>query len=212
MRIISAKFDNIDVLDIIKQNIEDICLDFGDDYNSKITVVVNPHGDRISLSMDFNSFVFNDNFGNDINDISERIKDYLSMENFNFDYLIKYKVHSKSIEFDDKLPIFYFGNKPPFDKIIPEAKKYTDRYEDDSYNPLWSDSYKALDISKLNLPLCEDEKLSLNTDGIKTLLSDMENCFTVKGDVTMRRSWNLEKKFKPLGIMVDYINITFNKK
>jgi len=67
-------------------------------------------------------------------------------------------------------------------EIIPAAKEYSNRYDEDTDKALWNRHYKTLNVEKLNSNYMSDNKLALTGSDIETLLSDLDNC---------TKSWSL---------------------
>ncbi len=161
-----AKYDQVEKVKEIKQLVDDICLEIEDE----LPVVVKKYFslEQDDLSLDIypvdRPLIYSSDVNYLINDVAERIKDYLKIEKLNFNYVIKYRVEG---------PLFYNGNAGRFGtEIIPAAQKYS--AINDESEPIWNRHYKTLNIGSMCSMWSDD--FCLTSDDIKTLLSDLGNC------------------------------------
>jgi len=177
MIIMVAKYDELGKVKEVQQLVDDICLEIEDELPVDVKPFFKKEQDYLSLDIkvgESRNLVYSSDVDSLLNDVAERIKDYLKEEKYNFNYIIKYRV---------KGPLFYNGNAGRFGtEILSAADKYSSRYDEDSDKPLWSRNYKTLNVEKLSMSYATDDKLVLTGSDLDTLLSDLDNC---------TKSWSL---------------------
>jgi len=177
MIIIAAKYDNLEKVKEVEQYVDEICLELEDELPVEVKPYFSKEQDFLSLDISINegkSIIYSEGVDNLLTDVADRIKDYMKSEKYNFNYVIKWRV---------KGPLFYNGDAGRFGtEIIPAAKEYSRRYDDDTDKPLWNRNYKTLNVEKLSMNYATNDKLILTSSDIKTLLSDLGNC---------TKSWSL---------------------
>lgn len=211
MIIMVAKYDHLEKVKEVQQLVDDICLELEDE----LPVEVKPHfskeQDYLSLSVkveEGKKLVYSSDVNSLLNDVASRIKDYLKVENYNFDYIIKYKV---------KGPLFYNGNAGRFGtEIIEAAKEYSRRYDEDSQFAVWDRYYKTLNVEKLGYDLQANGKLFLTSLDLDTLLSDLDNCtksYSLNTDLERRPelSDQIKERNKVTEIELKHVSIVFRK-
>jgi len=174
MILIAAKYDELEKVKEVQQLVDDICLEIEDELPVDVKPYFSKEQDYLSLDIkvdEAKSLPYSSDVNSLLIDVSERIKDYLKSENLNFNYIIKYRV---------KGPLFYNGNAGRFGtEIIPAAKEYSNRYDEDTDKALWNRHYKTLNVEKLTVdfaPQSRQNILILTGSDIETLLSDLDNC------------------------------------
>ncbi len=211
MIIMVAKYDHLEKVKEVQQLVDDICLELEDE----LPVEVKPHfskeQDYLSLSVkveEGKKLVYSSDVNSLLNDVASRIKDYLKVENYNFDYIIKYKV---------KGPLFYNGNAGRFGtEIIEAAKEYSRRYDEDSQFAVWDRYYKTLNVEKLGYDWQANGKLFLTSLDLDTLLSDLDNCtksYSLNTDLERRPelSDQIKERNKVTEIELKHVSIVFRK-
>ncbi len=177
MIIMVAKYDELEKVKEVQQLVDDICLELEDELPVDVKPYFSKEQDHLSLDIkvgESRSLLYSSDVDSLLTDVSERIKDYLKEEKLSFNYIIKYKVEG---------PLFYNGDAGRFGtEIIPAAKEYSNRYDEDTDKALWNRHYKTLNVEKLNSNYMSDNKLALTGSDIETLLSDLDNC---------TKSWSL---------------------
>lgn len=221
MIIIAAKYDKIEKLKEIEQYVDDICLELEDDLPVEVKPYFKKEGDYLSLDIKINqnaSLKYSDDLDSAITNVSNRISDYVRQEGYNFNYIIKWIV---------KGPLFYNGTAGRFgDEIIPAAKEYSRRYDEDNDKPLWDRYHKTLNVEKLTVDFASESKfdtLILKSSDIKTLLSDLDNCtksFSLNTDLDRDRNREfpsptiqieLIERHKVTDIEIKQISVVFRK-
>lgn len=201
--IMIAKFDNIDKIKDMQQNIDDICLELEDDLPVDVEPHFDKHGDYLWIdvkikkdsSQENRYITFNDELDSKLKEVGERIVAYLKIEKYKgFEFKVKYKV---------KAPFHYKGSKGRFTDIIKKSTEWTEKYDMDSDYPLMDIDNNILNVSRLG-DQYSDEYFELTGDDIKTLLSDLDNC--VSGSIHDITSP------KPSVIELRSISIIFRKK
>jgi len=177
MVLMAVRYDNLEKVKEVEQLVDDICLELEDELPVLVKPYFSKEQDLLTLDIkvgESRTLLYSSELNLTVIDVCERIKDYLKAENFNFDYVIKYKV---------KGPLFYNGSAGRFGtEIIPAAKEYSRRY-DDSEQPLWNRHYETLNVERLSsVSYYSNDKLVLTGSDIETLLSDLDNC---------TKSWSL---------------------
>jgi hypothetical protein len=174
MIIVVAKFDNKEKNDYLTEYIDEICFEVEDEFGVDIKIDINKQGDKIFLPIKFNqSKEYNEDMSFIVNDVSERIKDFLKTEGKNVEYKIKFEVEG---------PFFYYGESGRFGNCLKDAaKKYTRDYDDNSYvvGAMYNSQYNCFNISRLVDRFGNIDKECpriLLEDDIKVLLSDIDNC------------------------------------
>jgi hypothetical protein len=182
MIIMIAKYDELEKVKEVQQLVDDICLELEDELPVDVKPYFSKEQDYLSLDVkvgESRNLVYSNDVDSLLNDVAERIKDYLKEEKYNFNYIIKYKV---------KGPLFYNGRNGRFgDEIIEAAKEYSSRYDEDTDKPLWSRYYQTLNVEKLSMSYASNDKLVLTGSDLDTLLSDLDNC---------TKSWSLNLDLK----------------
>lgn len=182
MIIMVAKYDELEKVKEVQQLVDDICLELEDELPVDVKPYFSKEQDYLSLDVkvgESRNLVYSNDVDSLLNDVAERIKDYLKEEKYNFNYIIKYKV---------KGPLFYNGRNGRFgDEIIEAAKEYSSRYDEDTDKPLWSRYYQTLNVEKLSMSYASNDKLVLTGSDLDTLLSDLDNC---------TKSWSLNLDLK----------------
>ena len=176
MIIMIAKYDYIKKIKEVEQYVSDICIEIEDEIPVKVTSSFDNQQDYLNLNIkkrDDRKIIFTDKIDFLFNDVSNRIKDYLKSENYNFNYKIIYAV---------KGPFWYKGNAGRFaTEIIPAAKDYSRKHDPSMY---------IFRGDVLNIEKCTgnylDKRFHLTGDDMKTLLSDLDNCirFTNNNKIT----------------------------
>jgi hypothetical protein len=182
MILMIAKYDELEKVKEVQQLVDDICLELEDELPVDVKPYFSKEQDYLSLDVkvgESRNLVYSNDVDSLLNDVAERIKDYLKEEKYNFNYIIKYKV---------KGPLFYNGRNGRFgDEIIEAAKEYSSRYDEDTDKPLWSRYYQTLNVEKLSMSYASNDKLVLTGSDLDTLLSDLDNC---------TKSWSLNLDLK----------------
>ena len=177
MILMVARYDHLEKVKEVQQLVDDICLELEDELPVEVKPFFRKEQDYLSLDIKISEdkpLVYSSDIDSLLTDVSERIKDYLKEEKYNFNYIIKYRV---------KGPLFYNGNAGRFGtEIIAAADEYSRRYDEDTDKPLWSRNYKTLNVERLSMSYATDNKLVLTGSDLDTLLSDLDNC---------TKSWSL---------------------
>lgn len=211
MILIAAKYDELEKVKEVQQLVDDICLELEDELPVDVKPFFSKEQDHLSLDIkvgESRSLLYSSDVDSLITDVAERIKDYLKEEKLNFNYIIKYKVEG---------PLFYNGDDGRFGtEIIPAAKEYSNRYDEDTDKPLWNRYYKTLNVEKLNSNYMSDNKLALTGSDIETLLSDLDNCtksWSLNVDLERypERADDLRERNKVTEIKLKQISVVFKK-
>lgn len=177
MVIMVVKYDELEKVKEIEKLVDDICLEIEDELPVDVKPYFSKEQDHLSLDIKIDenrNLLYSSDVNSLLTDVAERIKDYLKSEKLNFNYVIKYRV---------KGPLFYNGSAGRFGtEIIPAAKEYSNRYDEDTDKPLWDRYYTTLNVEKLSMNYATNDKLVLTGSDIETLLSDLDNC---------TKSWSL---------------------
>lgn len=177
MILMVARYDELEKVKEVQQLVDDICLEIEDELPVDVKPYFSKEQDYLSLDVrvsESRNLVYSSDVDSLLNDVAERIKDYLKEEKYNFNYIIKYRV---------KGPLFYNGNAGRFGtEIIEAAKEYSRRHDEDTDKPLWNHYYKTLNVERLSMSYVSNDKLVLTGSDINTLLSDLDNC---------TKSWSL---------------------
>jgi hypothetical protein len=172
-----VRYDHLEKVKEVEEYVDDICLEIEDELPVEVKPFFKKEQDYLSLDIripDSQSIKYSSEVNHLLTEVSERVKDYLKSQNYNFKYIIKYRV---------KGPLFYNGSNKRFgDEIIPAAKEYSRRNDGDHDKPLWDRYYKTLNIEKLGMSYPSNDKLVLTSSDLDTLLSDLDNC---------TKSWSL---------------------
>jgi hypothetical protein len=175
--IMAVRYDHLEKVKEVEEYVDDICLEIEDELPVEVKPFFKKEQDYLSLDIripDSQSIKYSSEVNHLLTEVSERVKDYLKSQNYNFKYIIKYRV---------KGPLFYNGSNKRFgDEIIPAAKEYSRRNDGDHDKPLWDRYYKTLNIEKLGMSYPSNDKLVLTSSDLDTLLSDLDNC---------TKSWSL---------------------
>ena len=210
MIIIAAKYDELGKVKEVEQYVDDICLELEDELPVDVKPYFSKEQDYLSLDVkvgESRNLVYSSDVDSLLNDVAERIKDYLKEEKYNFNYSIKYKV---------KGPLFYNGNAGRFgNEIIDAAEEYSRRY-DDTDKPLWNRYYKTLNVEKLSMNYATNDKLTLTGSDIDTLLSDLDNCtksWSLNVDLERYpdRADQMKERYKVTEIELKQVSIVFKK-
>jgi hypothetical protein len=162
-----AKYDNIDSISLIKQEIQEICNEF----KNNILPIINTWvsfdicGDNLVIHIlkQNEKLIFTDKLNNQVIELADKIKEYLKIHKYKLEYNIKYEVS------DD---VYYYGNKDRFGTdILAESIKYTRKNNSDFYYDRY---HKCINIHNLNN--IYNESLCLHANDLKILLSDLDNC------------------------------------
>jgi hypothetical protein len=211
MIIMIAKYDELEKVKEVQQLVDDICLELEDELPVDVKPFFSKEQDHLSLDIkvgESRTLLYSSDVDSLITDVAERIKDYLKEEKLNFNYIIKYKVEG---------PLFYNGDDGRFGtEIIPAAKEYSNRYDEDTDKPLWNRYYKTLNVEKLNSNYMSDNKLALTGSDIETLLSDLDNCtksWSLNVDLERypERADDLRERNKVTEIKLKQISVVFKK-
>jgi hypothetical protein len=211
MIIMVAKYDELEKVKEVQQLVDDICLELEDELPVDVKPFFKKEQDYLSLDVrvgESRNLVYSSDVASLLNDVAERIKDYLKEEKYNFNYIIKYKV---------KGPLFYNGNSGRFGtELIDAAKEYSRRHDEDTDKPLWDRYYKTLNVEKLSMNYAADNKLILTGSDIDTLLSDLDNCtksWSLNVDLERypERSDDLKERNKVTEIELKQVLIEFRK-
>jgi hypothetical protein len=211
MVIMAARYDELEKVKEVQQLVDDICLEIEDELPVEVKPFFKKEQDYLSLDIripDSQFIKYSDEVSQLLTDVSERIKGYMKLQNYNFDYIIKYRV---------KGPLFYNGNAGRFGtEIIPAAKEYSNRYDEDTDKALWNRHYKTLNVEKLNSNYMSDNKLSLTGSDIETLLSDLDNCtkswsLNVDLERNPERADEIKERYKVTDIDLKQVSIVFRK-
>jgi hypothetical protein len=211
MILIAAKYDELEKVKEVQQLVDDICLELEDELPVDVKPFFSKEQDHLSLDIkvgESRTLLYSSDVDSLITDVAERIKDYLKEEKLNFNYIIKYKVEG---------PLFYNGDDGRFGtEIIPAAKEYSNRYDEDTDKPLWNRYYKTLNVEKLNSNYMSDNKLALTGSDIETLLSDLDNCtksWSLNVDLERypERADDLRERNKVTEIKLKQISVVFKK-
>lgn len=210
-----AKFEDAETFSELENSIKDVWLEIKDDYPFEVKPNFNLQGDYISIDINLNQHVIKINKGLSnlrrerlikmIEELSERTKDFLEYEGFNFDYEIKFELGGNLI---------YTGNKGRFGKeIIPLAKEYLKSPIHVNRNTgvithkkeIYSPGYKMLRVDLLGLK----SKMALGIDDLETLLSDMDNCYDTNDEYWVEVR---PEEVKSKGLIIKNILVRFKKK
>ena len=211
MVIMVAKYDELEKVKNIQDYVDDICLEIEDNYPVEVKPYFSKEQDFLSLSIKEKNdkpITFTQELAELIDSVASRVKEYMKMEGYKFNYSTRWKV---------KGPLFYNGTAGRFGtEIIQAAKEWSARNDTDSDKPLWNDYYKTLDIEKLSDPWRERDILYTSTDDINTLLSDLGNCtksWSLNYDMKKYpdRADELKERNKVEEIQIKSIYIPFNK-
>jgi len=211
MILIAARYDELEKVKEVQQLVDDICLEIEDELPVDVKPFFSKEQDHLSLDIkvgESRTLLYSSDVDSLITDVAERIKDYLKEEKLNFNYIIKYKVEG---------PLFYNGDDGRFGtEIIPAAKEYSNRYDEDTDKPLWNRYYKTLNVEKLNSNYMSDNKLALTGSDIETLLSDLDNCtksWSLNVDLERypERADDLRERNKVTEIKLKQISVVFKK-
>ena len=209
--IIAARYDHLEKVKEVEQYVDDICLEIEDELPVEVKPFFKKEQDYLSLDIripDSQSVKYSDEVNYLLTEVSERVKDYLKSQNYNFNYIIKYRV---------KGPLFYNGNAGRFGtEIIEAAKEYSRRYDEDTDKPLWNRYYKTLNVEKLSMSYISNDKLVLTGSDIETLLSDLDNCtksWSLNADLERHpeRADDLKERNKVTEIELKQVLIEFRK-
>lgn len=209
--IMAAKYDELGKVKEVEQYVDDICLEIEDELPVEVKPFFKKEQDYLSLDIripDSQSIKYSDEVNYLLTEVSERVKDYLKSQNYNFNYIIKYRV---------KGPLFYNGNAGRFGtEIIESAKEYSRRYDEDTDKPLWNRYYKTLNVEKLSMSYISNDKLVLTGSDIETLLSDLDNCtksWSLNADLERHpeRADDLKERNKVTEIELKQVLIEFRK-
>jgi hypothetical protein len=177
MVLMAVRYDHLEKVKEVEQLVDDICLELEDELPVEVKPYFSKEQDYLSLDIripDSKSIKYSNEVNYLLTEVSERIKDYMKSQNYNFKYIIKYRVRG---------PLFYNGNAGRFGtEIIDAAKEYSRRHDEDTDKPLWSRYYKTLNVEKLSMNYTTNDKLTLTGSDLDTLLSDLDNC---------TKSWSL---------------------
>jgi hypothetical protein len=175
--VMAVRYDHLEKVKEVEQYVDDICLEIEDELPVEVKPFFKKEQDYLSLDIripDSKSIKYSNEVNYLLTEVSERIKDYMKSQNYNFKYIIKYRVRG---------PLFYNGNAGRFGtEIIDAAKEYSRRHDEDTDKPLWSRYYKTLNVEKLSMNYTTNDKLTLTGSDLDTLLSDLDNC---------TKSWSL---------------------
>jgi len=211
MILMVAKYDELEKVKEVQQLVDDICLELEDELPVDVKPFFSKEQDHLSLDIkvgESRSLLYSSDVDSLLTDVSERIKDYLKEEKLSFNYIIKYKVEG---------PLFYNGDAGRFGtEIIPAAKEYSNRYDEDTDKALWNRHYKTLNVEKLNSNYMSDNKLALTGSDIETLLSDLDNCtksWSLNVDLERypERADDLRERNKVTEIELKQVSIVFKK-
>jgi hypothetical protein len=211
MILMAAKYDELEKVKEVQQLVDDICLELEDELPVDVKPFFRKEQDYLSLDVrvgESRNLVYSSDVDSLLNDVAERIKDYLKEEKYNFNYIIKYKV---------KGPLFYNGNAGRFGtELIEASKEYSRRHDDDTDKPLWNRYYKTLNVEKLSMNYAADNKLILTGSDLDTLLSDLDNCtksWSLNVDLERypERSDDLRERNKVTEIELKQVLIEFRK-
>jgi hypothetical protein len=211
MILMAARYDELEKVKEVQQLVNDICLEIEDELPVEVKPFFKKEQDYLSLDIiipDSQSIKYSNEVNHLLTDVSERIKDYMKLQNYNFDYIIKYKV---------KGPLFYNGNAGRFGtEVIEAAKEYSRRYDEDTDKPLWNRYYKTLNVEKLSVNYASNDKLVLTASDLDTLLSDLDNCtksWSLNVDLERHpeRSDDLKERNKVTEIELKHVSIVFKK-
>lgn len=208
MVIMVVKYDEIERIKAIQEYLDDICYYLRDE----LPVIVEPYFSKdqnfasISIRVKEKKYplVFTDELSEMINEFTERCKQYLRQEGYNFKTIIKCKVQA---------PLFYNGTAGRFGtEIIPTAKDYSWKM-DEGDGPVWNRSYKTLDVSKASW--VSNDKLYIGIEDVKTLLGDLDNCtksWSLSEDIKRypERAEEIKKENSVTEIKIEGISIVFN--
>ena len=226
--ILIAKFDKEEKTKEISQYIDDICLDLEDEFPISAEPGGNPQSDKFWISIEVNEgykLVFDNNLDNKINDISNRILNYLKTEGKSG--------YKSTVGYRIKGPLYYFGEKGKYKSLADPAYTYTTNYSQDSE---YAGPYFRFGVNRLvrnmpnhvpkslltndgkyqgifNIPILSrigvtyinGKKVNMRITGedVKTLLSDLDNC---------KKSYNtFGEKYKVDEIYIDSISINITK-
>ena len=211
MILMAAKYDELEKVKEVQQLVDDICLEIEDELPVDVKPFFKKEQDYLSLDVrvgESRNLAYSSDVDSLLNDVAERIKDYLKEEKYNFNYIIKYKV---------KGPLFYNGNAGRFGtELIEAAKEYSRRHDDDTDKPLWNRYYKSLNVEKLSMNYAADNKLILTGSDLDTLLSDLDNCtksWSLNVDLERypERAGDLRERNKVTEIELKQVLIEFRK-
>lgn len=169
-----AKFDNVEKSKELEQYVDDICLDMEDEFNVEIKPSFNLQQDKLHLSVtptklndpSRKNLIFTDELSNKIDELTNRVLEFLKLEGK--------KGFKSEIVYMPK-DLYYLGTAGRFPEIIDAARTHDRRNDGDYY-----DTYRK----SLNLSFCAynykykktDINTHLNSDDMKTLLNDIDNC------------------------------------
>lgn len=183
MVIMAVRYDHLEKVKEVQQLVDDICLEIEDELPVDVKSFFRKEQDYLSLDIrirENKTLVYSSDIDSLLTEVSERIKDYLKGEKYNFNYIIKYRV---------KGPLFYNGRNRRFgDEILPNAKEYSKRNDGDHDKPLWDRYYKTLNVEKLSMDYDTSGKLALTGYDLDTLLADLDNC-----TISQRLNYDLEE-------------------
>lgn len=163
---IAAKIDNADKLKDISDYIDDILIELKDEYPVDIKTNVSTYGDSVKIPISFNSpYNWDEELDTVIHENAKRIKDYIGSEGYKMDYYLDWYVEK---------PFYYYGDKGRFKDIIPIADKWSREHDYTDDAMLYHRYNKCLNISYFGG--LNDDLLRIESDDIRTLLSDPENC------------------------------------
>lgn len=209
MILMAAKYDELEKVKEVQQLVDDICLEIEDELPVDVKPFFKKEQDYLSLDVrvgESRNLVYSSDVDSLLNDVAERIQDYLKEEKYNFNYTINYKV---------KGPLFYNGNAGRFGtEIIPNAEEYSRRYDEDSQFAVWNRYYKTLNVEKLSMSY--NDKLTLTGSDIETLLSDLDNCtksWSLNVDLERYpdRADEMKERYKVTEIELKQVLIEFRK-
>jgi hypothetical protein len=211
MILIAARYDELEKVKEVQQLVDDICLEVEDELPVDVKPYFSREQDYLSLDIrvgESRNLLYSSDVNSLLTDVSERIKDYLKSEKLNFNYVINYRVEG---------PLFYNGSAGRFGtEIIPAAKEYSNRYDEDTDKALWNRHYKTLNVEKLSMNYAIDDKLFLSGSDIETLLSDLDNCtksWSLNADLERypERADALKERNKVTEIKLNQILVVFKK-
>ena len=207
MIIMIAKFDNADKVSNTQQYVDDICLELEDDFPVSAEPRFNAYGDYLYIPVKITNnkklLEYDESLMSRLEEVGDRIKEYLKTEEYNFDYDINLTI---------KGPIYYFGEKDRFKEINVEARVWSKKWDYDKDYPLWVDKSGPRD-SCLNLSVLGTQHgkdiLKLHPDDIRTILSDLSNCS--KSNNSVYKTSSDRYKVTQNDIQIRTINIVFKK-
>lgn len=201
--IMIAKFSNVNKIKEMESYVDDICLEIEDDFPVDVDPDFSIHGDHLGISIkvqEGRKLIFSDDLNSRLEDVSERIKDYLKMEKYKLDYKISYMVKGQE-------NFYYYGDKGRFKEIIKAADEYDRNYDKEA---LWISRYKCLDVYRLS-GISRSDIFKLYPEDMRTLLSDIDKCYNslVGYDLGPGNYPTENKKIRE--IELSKISIIFNK-